>query len=406
MTEKTAFIRRVQFQDTCSQLPMVKPWSGETAQPDIFICALGFEDRAGAIASAISVALGNAPKGATQCLLCIYSTNHEDNIRNSPQLRESIGGFCSATHEVSADSPQVVRKALVDLVAKASEPKKVRVTFDISVASGSLILSVLKTIIELRERVELTVLYCEPQTYFPEKAIYDSRPEALVEGACAAGDGQSLAEYGVADVEFNELYPGHNVESRPERVIAVPAFRTSRLVRCLAHISDQLLASPADSIFWVVSEPPASELRWRRDLQERIVNFQLAKFVGMSPADNLAPRLTPTNHSVCSTRDYTEILQLILTQADAHAGSNLYLVHMGSKLQSVGVALALAVRSEIAVCSSRPIQFNPTRYSIGVGQKWKLDMSNLEKIIDGLSRVGSLELQTKLETSRDPHPSF
>lgn len=404
MGDKAAFVRRIRFEDTCSQLPQVKQWSGQIAAPDVFICALGFEDRAVAIAGELEKALKSTKLKPAHGILCTYSTNHEDNMANAKSVRESLNSFCSDIQDVSADSPQVVRKSILDLVTQADEFRKCKVIFDISVASGSLILSIFKALIEVRDRVEVEVIYCEPQIYFPEKRLYDADPEGLVEAACAAGDESSDAEFGVAEVEFNELYPGHNVESRPERVIAIPAVRTSRLVRCLAHISDQLLASPADSIYWIISEPPASELKWRKNLQERIVNVQLAKFVGMNPADALAPRLTSGNSTVCSTRDYREIMHRVMEQADAQAGSNLSLVHMGSKLQSIGVALALAVRSEIAVCSSRPVQFNPTRYSQGIGSKWRLDLSDLEGMIKGLSQVGTVTLQPKIESSRDPLP--
>lgn len=405
MSDKTAFVRRVQFEDTCSQLPPVRQWSGTADRPDIFVCALGFEDRATAIPAELAKQFAGEQK-SVESLLCFYSTNHEDNDVNSESMRASLGVFSAGIQDVFADSPQILRKAILDAISSADHTRKCKVLLDISAASGSLIISVLKALIEVRERVDLVILYCEPDIYFPRKDDFAARPLELIEGACAAGDVSSVGEYGVAEVEFNELYPGINVESRSERVIAIPAFRTSRLVRCLAHISDQLLASPSDSIFWIISEPPASELKWRRDLQERIVNAQMAKFVGLTPGDELAPKLITTNHQVCSTRDYSEVMRCIMEQADKHAGSNLSLVHMGSKLQSVGVALALSVRSEIAVCSSRPVQFNAKRYSQGVGSKWKLDLSNLETIIGNLSEVGKLTLQPKIETSRDPLPKY
>lgn len=406
MSDKTAFVRRVQFEDTCSQLPCVRQWAGQISKPDVFICALGFEDRSVVISDGLAKSFQSTMPKTISSILCTYSTNYEDNILNEESLRKNLDAFCSDIQDVSADSPQTVRKAILDAISKADESRKCKIIFDISAASGSLILSIFKALIEVRHRVAVEVIYCEPQVYFPLKKDYTSNPEKLVESACAAGDESSVAEYGVAEVEFNELYPGYNVESRPERVLAIPAFRTTRLVRCLAHISDQLLASPGDSIYWVISEPPASELKWRKDLQERIVNVQLAKFVGLRASDTLAPKLTPTNHTVCSTRDYRDIMRQVMEQADAQAGSNLSLVHMGSKLQSVGVALALAVRSEIAVCSSKPLQFNPLQYSQGVGSKWVLDLSDIETVIKNLSLVGTLSLVSKIETSRDQLPSF
>lgn len=406
MSDKDAFVRLIEFADTCTRLPEVRQWDGHLSPADIFICAIGFEDRAPVIATRLAglweASTGNSER---QALLCEYSTNYEDNRRNKDEVEQSVHKFCSQVETVSAERPEAIRRAVLSALIGGSRERKVRVAFDISAASGALILSVLRALIEAKECVDLQVLYCEPRDYFPQRELWDVNPERLIEEAVASGDETSVAEYGVADVEINELYPGVSVESRPEFVIAVPAFRTHRLVRCLAHLSDQPLASPAENIFWILGEPPAGELKWRRNLQERIVNYQMAQFVGMSTSDALAPRLGD-NQTVCSTRDYREILKIVLEQVDAHAGSNLSLVHMGSKLQGVGVALALSVRAEVTVCGSRPIQFNPSKYSQGIGTLWHLNLAQLDQIVSGIGRIGTLCLETKLETSRDRRPSI
>lgn len=88
------------------------------------------------------------------------------------------------------------------------------------------------------------------------------------------------------------------------------------------------------------------------------------------------------------------------------AGSNLYLVNMGSKLQAVGVALTLAVRSEVAVLHARPTQFNPMKYSRGIGTLWRINFNNPSNVLKVLQQIGQMGLETKTETSRERRPSL
>jgi hypothetical protein len=187
--------------------------------------------------------------------------------------------------------------------------------------------------------------------------------------------------------------------------LAIPSLRTSRLLRCLAHNSDQALASPEESIFWILSEPPAAKMKWRLELQRRIIRAQIAVMMGRDPTDATLHPLTSENSAEASTRDYRRILEILLKQIDARAGSNLSLAHMGSKLQGIGVALALYARGEVKVLHARPKRFNAAKYSHGIGTLWRIEFRDLAKLLHELARIGQLELQSKLETSREKRPN-
>jgi hypothetical protein len=404
-TEKSGFIRQIGFDDVRAFLPEVMPWDGMAAPPDVYITALGFEDRAVAITEELAsrLAFASVPVVLVGC----YESNLQDNECNGDRMRQALEKFCRERRDFGADNPsgidQTVRAAIEELMPGRNF---VRVVFDISGSSGTLILSVMAALTSQASRVKLEVVYAEPQEYSPSKHEYECNAENLVKEGLADGNENSFVEQGVSDVDINELYPGHNVENRPDRVLAIPSLRTSRLVRCLAHIGDQTIAAPQDSILWLLGEPPSASLKWRQELQRMIILRQLAQMVGKEPGEDTAPTLNADNLRVASTRDYRNILQILIAEIDESTGSNIWLVHMGSKLQAIGVALALHVRDEVAVLRSRPKQFNAAKYSKGVGTLWRLVFDDLAELLAQLQKVGQIELQAKLETSREERPAL
>lgn len=409
MNDKHAHIRKIDINDITHTFPPVKPWDEKIEKRiDIFITALGFEDRAVAVSKTIAHSLiGTTILRSALGLVCCYSTNKEDNERNRSLLSTALASFCNNQIDINADSPQEIENFLGEKIKLFSEiQSKVEIVFDISAASGNLILSVMHTILEYRDIVSLKILYAEPASYFPKQEEYDRDPETLVLRACDSGNLDSSHEFGVNDVQINELYPGVDGESRPEFVIAIPALRSNRLIRCLQHLSDQPLALPEQYIYWILSEPPERSLKWRLDFQKRLVKNMMSSMVGFSSNDPLAPQLKNENHSTCSTRDYVDILRTIIELSDKKLGFNLSLVHMGSKLQAVGISLALSVRNEIAVCGASPTQFNPNRYSEGVGTMWCIEIPDLTWIFNNLESVGHLTFTSKIETERSGLPAI
>lgn len=407
MSDKHVHIRKLDTQDIAPSLPLVTPWTESiNKRIDIFIVALGFEDRAPAIAKSIAQNLvGTTIERSALGLICCYKTNKEDNERNRAIITTALASFCNKQLDIDADSPREIENFLGEKIDDLYEKhSKVEIVFDISAASGNLILSVMHTMIRYRDKVSLTILYAEPESYYPKQEEYDLNPEALVLRACDSGNIDSSHEYGVNDVQINELYPGADTESRPEFIIAIPALRSNRLMRCLQHLSDQPLSAPEQYVYWILGEPPESSLRWRQEFQKRLVKNMMSTMVGFNVTDPLAPQLKNENHTVCSTRDYREILKTVIDLADEKLGHNLSLVHMGSKLQAIGISLALNVRNEIAVCCASPTQFNPSRYSNGVGTMWQIDMTNLNKIVIELQKIGQLVFIPKIETERSGLP--
>lgn len=409
MDNKVAHIRLINWNDIRPTLPTVEPWDERIDDAiDIYICALGFEHRAGAISQSIALGLAGVdiPRSALG-VICTYTTNQEDNEQNRSLLRTALASFCATQIDANGDSPEELDGLLSkQLVARIQPGKRVSVVFDISVSSGNLIVSVMHTLLRYSKYVSLKILYAEPERYFPIRDEFESDPQQFVLKACAPGDSNSPQEYGVDEVEINELYPGLDGDSRPEFVIAVPSFRTARLVRCLQQISDQPLSAPDKHVYWILGEPPASDLKWRLEFQKRVINTTLSEMVGFSPEDTLAPKLQPENCATCSTRDYRDILQRVVEEADRRLGYNLSVVHMGSKLQAIGISLALYARTEIAVWYARPTNYNARRYSEGVGAKWVLDIPDLCGLAGKITSVGKLSFTPNIEADTADMPSI
>lgn len=401
--DKDGFIRHIEFSDVGTMLPTVDAWDGTLSDVDLFITAIGFEDRAGAIAQELA---RTRPSASTEvALLGCYESNIEDNACNDAAIRNSLNKFCSELITFAADGPAETQRVVHDAIARLAVTRDVvRVAFDISGSSSTFILSVMAAAFDKADKITLDIVYAEPDSYEPTKQEFDDNLGGLIRQGLSEGDDQSFAEQGVAEVDVNELYPGYSVENRPDHVLAIPSLRTSRLLRCLAHNSDQALASPDESIFWILSEPPSPKMRWRLDLQRRIIRSQIAVMMGRDQSDATLHPLTAQNSVEASTRDYRRILEVLLKQIDAQAGSNLSLAHMGSKLQGIGVAFALHARREVKVLHARPKRFNAAKYSHGVGTLWRIEFRDLSKLLHELDRIGQLELQSKLETSREKRP--
>lgn len=400
---KDAFIRHIEFSDVGAMLPAVEAWDGKLTNVDLFIAAIGFEDRARAVAQELARTL---PAGSTAvALLGCYESNADDNACNDAAIHESLNKFCSEIVLLAADSPADTQRVVHASISQlAPERDQVRVAFDISGSSSTFILSVMAALNAMAEKITLDIVYAEPESYEPTKQEFDDNLNGLIKQGLEEGDDHSFAEQGVAEVDVNELYPGYSVENRPDHVLAIPSLRTSRLLRCLGHNSDQALASPEESIFWILSEPPATKMRWRLELQRRIVRSQIAVMMGRDPNGTALHPLTTKNSAEASTRDYRRILEILLKQIDSRAGFNLSLAHMGSKLQGIGVALALHARGEVKVLHARPKRFNAAKYSHGIGTLWRIQFRELAKVLRELDRIGQLELQSKLETSRERRP--
>jgi hypothetical protein len=409
MKKKQCIVIPRELDEVLSCLPEVKQWDESTIPTtDIFITALGFENRV----LHVPKIFANAATQTTinripLTVLGRYLTNLSDNSANENPLLFDLNKFSNQIVSLDADAPHSIAQELgihIDRLINTQET--IKVTFDISAASGNFILSVMHTILKRGSSIDLTILYVEPATYFPKRAEYEDNLEGLIQSCCAIGDPNSPHESGVDAVYVNELYPGYSSDNRPELVIAAPSFRTERLLNSLQFVSDQVQADPEGRVLWLIGMPYAEENHWRNDLQCRIIKRMMASMAGFeTSATPQSPTLNETNYRNVSTLNYTEMVRAIIDVSDTHLGHKLSLIHMGSKMQAIGLSLALHVREEITVCYARPARFNPTRYSEGCSTCWTIPFGLMSNWTNKLSQIGELALVTTVETSRTGLPT-
>ncbi|MGJ3701283.1 hypothetical protein [Variovorax sp. AFSI2.2] len=155
----------------------------------------------------------------------------------------------------------------------------------------------------------------------PTSAQYANDSESLVLTACRPGDESSVHEYGVAEVETNELYPGKSNENREEFIIAVPPYRTERLSRCLQRLTDQPLADPDNFIFWILGSPPEPRRSFRLEMQRKVISSLLDEMSGHEQGVGAKVEVLDDANSVeASTLHYQQILRIVIEKVDAQAG--------------------------------------------------------------------------------------
>lgn len=399
MRDKHAVLHTVQFEDIAQCLTEVQPFDLTESPIDVFICALGFEDRALAIATRLAQFDWYKANPVHKGIICSYTTNTLENELKREALQCAISQFCSSTLELPSDLPGDLAQGLRNELTSARKSNDgIRVMLDISAASGNLILSVMHVLAEISTDcpITLSIAYSEPAEYFPSEENYQEQGEELVLRSCCKGDNNSPHEHGVSQVEINELYPGTSQENRPEYIIVIPSYRTERLAHCLQRLTDEPLSNPDQFIHWILGVPPTQERLWRLEWQQRVIRRLLSDLAG-GHEESGSRALTSENHSCASTLDYRQIMKILVERIDGNLGKNISLIHMGSKLQAIGVSLALAARSEITVCYARPARYNTNQYSGGIGPAWQIQFTDFAEVVSSMRKIGTLRFIPRIE---------
>lgn len=413
MRDKHAVLHTVQFEDIAQCLTEVQPFDLTETPIDVFICALGFEDRALAIATRLAQSDWYKTNPVGKAIICSYTTNTLENESKREALQSAISHFCPSVIQLPSDLPSDLAQGLrSELISAKKSNDGIRVMLDISAASGNLILSVMHVLAEISVHcpIALYIAYSEPAEYFPSEENYQEQGEALVLRACCKGDSNSPHEHGVSEVEINELYPGTSQENRPEYIIAIPSYRTERLAHCLQRLTDEPLSNPDQFIHWILGVPPSNERLWRLEWQQRVIRRLLSDLAGGNE-ESCGRALTSENHSCASTLDYRQITKILIERIDGNLGKNISLIHMGSKLQAIGASLALAARSEITVCYAKPARYNTNQYSGGIGPAWQILFSNFAEVVSSMRQIGTLRFIPRIQPEHtdllgelDPQP--
>lgn len=339
---------------------------------DIFFCALGFEERGLIIPERLADVKDFKCK---QAFYFEYSTNIKDNEINKQGLINAFEKFAGSWDSIPCDAEEFTKR-LREVLKQAItiSQQKVRAIFDISVCSSKLLLSTMKVLLEFD--INLRVVYSEAKTYHPTPDEFEKEPEKWM-----TEENFGIAR-GVGEVIPSSEHPGAKKEN-PNLIVAFLTFKPERTNAIITDIDETLSIRPDKRrIIYIVGDPHMDEENKRRRKEiMRKINKILPDF---------------RTHDV-STFDYKETLKALdKIYNDKNLDFHINISALGSKMQSLGIAIFCHIRPEISVYLAIPKKFNPKQYTEGCEATWQIDFGDLKNIKSILNKVGQLEIVKEL----------
>lgn len=368
-------------QALCS-LPDVLPVdSTQITTFDFFICAAGFEERALAVPSEFQ-RLG--ARINTKLLLATYRTNPDDNSARKRHLLPILNDISAeGIAEFDADSPAATHQCISSALNGCQNDGFISVAFDISAASSTLIFSVMGSLARCIKAIRLQIFYAPAEVYHEPGAQSTESPPTNLKP-------ENLREVGVSEVDVNELYPGIAHDNFTTYGIAFPSMFPERMKRCLNHLGLGSIGEVEKNIYWILPSTNSPAHQWRLPHVENVAK----RLANGHPSDQvLACNALPDDClAACDVFDYKACASMVIDRISARPACNISLVHMGTKLQAVGAALALAARQEVSLINARPVSFAAASYSRGWQSIYTINFDDFHGAIENLASVGSVEI--------------
>lgn len=363
--------KEIEFADMLGELPDIirlnceKDLSGENY--DFFLCALGFEDRCLKIPEQLAYRTNFKCK---QAIYFKYATNVEDNAVNRPRLIESFQKFSDSYNSLLCDEEDFTNNLRELMKSTTLYNRKPKIIFDISSSSSKLLLSTIKVLFEFD--VHLRIVYSEAATYHPICEEFEEEREKWT-----TEEGFGIAK-GVGKVIPSSEHPGNRRDNLPELIIAFLTFKPERTKAIITDIDETLLIKPDKGIIWIIGDPHMDEetKKKRKDIIRKINKI---------PQDALSYEVCTFNY-----KKTIGVLEQIYSSRETEFHINISA--LGSKMQSLGIALFWYVRQDISIYFAIPIGYNPSQYSEGCKATWQIDFGDLTEIRGILNKVGQLEI--------------
>lgn len=363
--------KKIEFADVLGKLPNItslncaKDLSGE--EHNIFMCALGFEERCLTIPERL------ADGGNFKCKQAIYfeyATNVEANAVNRPRLIRAFQKFSDSYDLVSCDEEDFTKRLRELLRQKAPSDHKLKIVFDISSCSSKLLLLAIKVLFEFD--VNFQIVYSEAATYHPTCEEFEKAPEKWT-----TEEGFGIAK-GVGKVIPSPEHPGNRRDKLPEVIIAFLTFKPERTNAIIMDIDESLLMKPGKSIIWIIGDPHMDDetKKKRKDMIRKI---------------NKIPKDAPSYEiSTFNYKKTIEILEQIYKSRETKFHINISA--LGAKMQSLGIGLFWYVKQDISIYFAIPKEYNPSQYSEGCNATWQINFGDIADIGTILDKVGQLEI--------------
>lgn len=325
---------------------------------NVFICALGFEDRC----TSASSLLRDLGFRTDYSFWLEYETNKSHNDRNRASLEENLRAISSRVlTQLPVDEANFASAFRERLKSLTKKDRPLSVTVDISVCANRVVFNVVRGLLSLD--VEMRVLYSEAYVYHPTE-----------EEATEWREADTSLEKGVRDVFVSPEQPGDHKDPLPSSIIVIPSFRADRSKAAIARTDESLLLDSRGQVFWLLGQPRLEKDRWR--LQH------MKDTVGLIDED--------VHQYVVSTFDYKDCLMTLQrVYGKEWGGRNVDLAPVGSKMQALGSVLFCYMHPDVRVLLTAPVEYNDL-YSEGTRDIWCVDFESTRELRRVLDSVGSL----------------
>jgi len=319
-------------------LPAMKELSSHQELDDLFVCALGFEDRC-------TEALRKLTQWgykAQDSIILKYDVHQEDNDINSKELKELIDQITlREIREIKYSTTSVLDsfheiKSCLEVINYETAVNQTSV--DISSFSTGAIFQVLDSLFR-SGRSQIRIIYTEAAEYYPKKA-----PARFDEEYMSAGVREILTL-----PNFGGVYtPGYS----PLLVILL-GFEPKRARGILN------MFQPSRKI-GIIGVPNRNDLKWRLELAREMYQnfFEEGKILEYSEFD------------------YREVYKALENlYGDFAQMNNITIAPLGSKMQTLAVLLFLEKHPDVQLLVSIPTKYDPRRYSEGKGESYQISFT-------------------------------
>jgi hypothetical protein len=344
-------------------LASLNGWSDYEAddKSDLFVAAVGFEDRA----SACFVEWCKARRGqGGNALLIEYPFN---KANNAVQDRKFFEAATDAGIQIFRQ--RYHRLALYGQAVSffSEHAQNANILLDLSALASFAFYPLMSAIVDSAVQANLNICYAEATHYFPEETEWREFKEKfksldLVDRA-RLFDKYHFQSKGVENVFESPNFPGRN-DSQPTTLVVAPNFSVERVNRMLSFAADNYSAN-REECEWIIGMPPDREENgWRYDALWELFH-------------------EPTRKRDACTLDFKDIL-IALQQIweEANESRSLVVASVASKAQHLGTFMFLKMHSDIGLILCEPKQFTASKYSTGIGPKRQVSFGQISLWIE------------------------
>lgn len=368
-------IKEIELHDIINTLPDLinfKENEFVNSKCDLYLCALGFEDRCITVPQKLASIKNFSCK---KSIIFEYATNKIDNERNLPALKQAINKFSKESIKINCDTDSFVNEIRAIISKITFDKPNVSVIFDMSVCSSKVILNILKVVFEYQ--INLKIVYAEAEIYHPTFEEFEAEPEKWT-----SEDGFGLTR-GVNQVIPSPEHPG-TIRENPNLIIIFPTFKPERAKKIISEIDETMLIHQTDRIIWIIGDP-------NMDPERQTARKEIIKRINNISSDDYSIEV--------STLNYIKTFELLNQIVNKKPHYHINIAILGSKMQSLGIFLFWYIRQDASLYFTIPEEYNPTQYSEKCKKIWMINFNHLDELRHNLNRIGSIEILNEKPSS-------